>query len=304
MNAHDGGRDPSVHLLSGSLPRLADPVLIMMLTGWIDAGGAAARAMAAITAEIDAQTVAVFDEDTYLDYRARRPTMMIRDGLNSVLEWQRITLAVGSDQTGRDLVVLSGPEPDMGWHRFTDAVVQLARELGVTTAIGLGAYPFTAPHTRPCRLSVTSPSADVLARLNLLRSSVDVPAGVISSLEHGLHAHAIPALTIWAQVPHYIANGSYPTASIALIDTLRVVADIVIDAADLRADAIAQSRRLDDLVRSNPEHRRFLEQLEVVHDQTEDTWQPGGTAVTGPTLQWASGDELADELERFLREQG
>lgn len=304
MSARPGGHDPSIRLLSETLPQLDEAVLVMMLSGWIDAGGAAAQAMAAINAEIDAQVVAVFDEDTYLDYRARRPVMMVRDGLNSVLEWQRITVAVGTDQTGRDLVVLSGPEPDMGWHRFTSAVVDLAADLGVTTAVGLGAYPFTAPHTRPCRLSVTSPSPDVLGRLNLLRSSVDVPAGVVSSLEHGLHDRSIPALTIWAQVPHYIANGTYPAASVALIDTLRSVTDLVIDAADLRAEAIAQSRRLDDLVRSNPEHQRFLEQLEIVHDQTEDTWQPGGAAVAGPALQWASGDEIADELERFLREQG
>ena len=104
-------------------------MLVVMLSGWIDAGGAARAAIDAIGEEASASPIAEFDDDVYVDYRARRPVMELREGLHSVLEWERITLAVGHDQTGRDLLVLSGPEPDMAWHRFTRAVGEVAKRV-------------------------------------------------------------------------------------------------------------------------------------------------------------------------------
>ena len=171
----------------GAVPDLHEPVLVVMLSGWIDAGGAARAAIEAIEAEAEASPIAEFDDDTYVDFRARRPVMELREGLHSVLHWERITLAAGHDQTGRDLLVLAGPEPDMAWHRFTRAVGELATELGVRSMAHLGAYPFAVPHTRQPRLSVSSPSQDVLARVPFLRSSIDVPAGVAASLEREMH---------------------------------------------------------------------------------------------------------------------
>lgn len=295
--------DPSLRWATSAPPELDQPVLVVMLTGWIDAAGAAAGAMQAITDETRAKVIAVFDDDTYIDYRARRPVMQVREGLNTVLESEHITLSTGTDQAGHDLVLLTGPEPDTAWSRFNRIMADVVRQLGIRRMIGLGAYPFTTPHTRPSRLSVTTPSEDVLAAVPLLRSSVDVPAGVVSMLEHTCHGEGIPALSLWAQVPHYVANGSYPPASVALIDALRQLADVVVDATTLRQDAIDARTRLDGLVVENPEHLKLLRQLEHLHDQTSDVWEPGVAAGGGPALGWASGDELADELERFLREQ-
>ncbi|MFP5488932.1 MAG: PAC2 family protein, partial [Acidimicrobiia bacterium] len=203
--------DESVRWLAPR-PALTDPVLVVVLSGWIDAGGAARAAVDAIADEAETSPIVEFDDDVYVDYRARRPIMELRDGLNSVLQWERITLSAGSDSTGRDLLLLSGPEPDMAWHRFARIVGELASELQVGNMAHLGAYPFAVPHTRPARLSVTSPSQDVLARVTFLRSSIDVPAGVAAVLEHELHARGIPTLGIWAQVPHYISSMSYPAA--------------------------------------------------------------------------------------------
>ena len=149
--------------------------------------------------------------------------MELRDGLNSVLNWERITLTLGRDQTGRDVLLLTGPEPDMAWHRFTRTVGELAELLGVRQFAHLGAYPFATPHTRPARISVTSPSQDVLMRVPYLRSSLDVPAGAAAALEHAMHERGIPSIGIWAQVPHYIASMTYPAASVALLDGLREV---------------------------------------------------------------------------------
>ena len=287
--------DESVRWLAPR-PALTEPVLVVGLTGWIDAGGAARAALDAIAEEAETSPIAEFDDDVYVDYRARRPVMELREGLNSVLQWERITLAAGSDSTGRDLLILSGPEPDMAWHRFTRVIGELADELGVRQMAHLGAYPFAVPHTRPARLSVTSPSQDVLARVPFLRSSIDVPAGVAAPLEHELHGRGVPTLGIWAQVPHYISSMSYPAASTALLDGLREATGVVIDAAALRSEVVTQGRRLDALVASNDEHARMIGQLEQLYDAGDD-------AHGGPSIELLSGDELAAELEQFLRDQ-
>ena len=200
-------------------PELTEPALVVVLTGWIDAASAAHRAAEALAGATMASPIATFDDDVYLDFRARRPVMELRDGLNSVLRWERTVLSVGSDANGRDVLLLTGPEPDMAWHRFARNVGEVAVRLGVTAMAHLGAYPFAVPHTRPPRLSVSSPSHDVLARVPFLRSSIDVPAGVAAALEHELHGRGIPSLGIWAQVPHYISAMSYPAAS-AMIQSM------------------------------------------------------------------------------------
>lgn len=281
-------------------PDLHEPVLIVGLTGWIDAGGAAQAAIEAIRHESEATPIAEFDDDVYVDYRARRPVMELREGLNSVLHWERITLATCADSTGHDLLILSGPEPDTSWHRFTRIVGELATELGVAQMAHLGAYPFAVPHTRQPRLSVSSPSQDVLARVTLLRSSIDVPAGAAAALEHEMHERGIPSLGIWAQVPHYITSLSYPAASAALLDGLREATGVVIDAAALRGEVVTQRRRLDDLVAGNDEHAKMVGQLEQLYDAGDDSHGPG---IGGPSIELLSGDELAAEVEDFLRDQ-
>lgn len=277
---------------------LTDPVLIVMLTGWIDAGGAARAAADAIEDDAAASPIAEFDDDVYIDYRARRPIMELREGLNSVLNWERITLTVGRDQTGRDVLLLTGPEPDAAWHRFTRLVGELATECGVRYMAHLGAYPFGTPHTRPARLSVSSPSQDVLLRVPFLRSSIDVPAGVAAALEHEMHERGIPSLGIWAQVPHYVASMSYPAASVALLDGLREATGVVIDGATLRSEVAIQNRRIDSLVTGNDEHREMVRQLEELYDSSDFA-----SEAAGPTLEIRSGDELAAEVEEFLRGQ-
>jgi hypothetical protein len=293
-----GATDTSLRWLV-PIPKLNEPTMVAVLNGWIDAGGAARAAAEAIEDDAAASPIAEFDDDVYIDYRARRPIMELREGLNSVLNWERITLTLGRDQTGRDVLLLSGPEPDMAWHRFTRLVSDIAVLLGVRQFAHLGAYPFATPHTRPARISVTSPSQDMLMRVPYLRSSIDVPAGAAAALEHAMHERGIPSIGIWAQVPHYIASMTYPAASVALLDGLREVTDLVIDAANLRSDVMIQGRRLDTLVNANEDHMSMISQLEELYDSSTQP-MPG---TQGPMLQIASADELAAEVEEFQRRQ-
>ncbi len=285
------------YVLHEPLPTLDQPVMVVMLTGWIDASSAAAAAMATVQEEWSVRHLATFDGDTFIDYRARRPTMELREGVNVRLLWSDIELHVGRDSDGHDVLTLSGPEPDSQWRRFADSVSALAVELGVRQMIALGAYPFATPHTRDPRLSSSSPSADVVNSVAYLKNSVDVPAGMGAVLEHAFTDKGIPSLGIWAQVPHYVSAMSYPAASLALLNGLRDVAGLVVDAAAIRQETIIQRQRLDQLVASNDEHRAMVGQLEELYDQAQHQTDLLGTGGI-PT-----GDELAAEFEQFLRDQ-
>ncbi len=285
--------------LHGELPTLDRPVLVVQLTGWIDASGAAAAAMAALDAACNTTTLATFDGDTFIDYRARRPTMELREGVNTRLVWSDIELKVGADAKGRPVLTLIGPEPDSQWRAFASAVTQLALQLGVYQMVALGSYPFASPHTRPPRLSSSSPSADVVANLPYLKNSVDVPAGMSAVLEHALTEAGIASLGVWVQVPHYVSAMSYPAASAALLDGLREVTGITIDGTELQRESEIQRLRIDQLVAGNDEHQAMVQQLETLYDQVEEQTIEFDRALN----ELPSGDELAAEFERFLRDQ-
>lgn len=187
----------------------------------------------------------------------------------------------------------------MAWRRFGRAVATLAVEFGVSQMVALGAYPFAAPHTRPARLSVSSPSSEVLAAVSFARSSVDVPAGMAGVLEHALHAQKIPTIGIWAQVPHYVSAMEYPAASVALLDGLAEVTAISIDALGLRAEVDAQRSRLDRMIAEKPENEAMLRQLEELHDLAPTEGDDGEV----DELELRSGEELAAEIQEFFKDQ-
>ncbi|MEY2580968.1 MAG: hypothetical protein QOE09_817 [Ilumatobacteraceae bacterium] len=285
------------YTLHQTLPTLDHPVMVAMLTGWIDASGAAAAAMATVQEEWSVKPLATFDGDTFIDYRARRPTMELREGVNTRLIWADIELHFGRDSAGHDVLTLSGPEPDSQWRRFADVVSTLAVQLGVRQMVVLGAYPFATPHTRDPHLSSSSPSVDLVNNVPYLKNSVDVPAGMGAVLEHSFTDKGVPALGIWAQVPHYVSAMSYPAATLALLTGLHDVAGLEVHAAAIRQETVIQRQRLDQLVATNDEHRSMVEQLEELYDQAQQQTDLFGTGGI-PT-----GDQLAAEFEQFLRDQ-
>ena len=218
--------------------------------------------------------------------------------------WLSPQLQVGRDPHGHDVLLLTGPEPDMAWHRFCAAIGELAGQLGVTRMVALGAYPFAAPHTRPPRLSATSPSAEVLAALPFRLSSVDVPAGMSAALELALHERGIPTLGIWAQVPHYVASMSYPAASAALLDGLATATGITVAADELRREADVQRQRLDQLVEANEEHQAMVAQFERMYDAAEEAADPDGHARPAAGSRCARATSSPPRSSASCREQG
>lgn len=273
-----------------------DPVLVVQLEGWVDAGLGAATALASLVEGRDPEVVAVFDGDELIDYRARRPVVRIENGRNAGLTWRQPRLLLTTDRADRDLLLLVGPEPDMRWEAFVRDVVDLATELGVRLAVGLGAFPAPVPHTRPVKVAAVSTEESLAVRVGFVAGTIEVPSGVEAALELALHDRGIPAVGLWARVPHYVAGMPFPAASSALLSALAEVADLSVDTTSLDTAADVALRRIDELIANSDEHRTMVSQLESTVDSSE-----GNPLDLG---EIPSGDEIAAELQRFLRGEG
>ncbi len=278
-------------------PELNEPVLVYALEGWIDAGLGASTAMSTLLTTIPTESLATFDTEYFIDQRARRPIARIIDGVTSELTWPEIQLRYGRDGDGADVIFLLGPEPDFHWSDFVEAVTDAALRFDVRLVVGLGSFPAPTPHTRPVRVIGTAPeaSANLLPLVGTVSGELEVPAGISSALELGFADVDVDVLTLWARVPHYVASMPYPQAAASLIEGLARIAGLTLDASSLRAAADEARLRVDDLVTNNPEHSSMVEQLEEVTDENE------GNSLGDDV---PSGDELAAELERFLRGEG
>ncbi|HET9731042.1 MAG TPA: PAC2 family protein [Acidimicrobiales bacterium] len=270
------------------------PVLIVHLEGWVDAGVAGATAMAAVLESGPTELVATFDGDSLVDYRDRRPVVRIAEGINEGLTWREPKLLLGADRSGRDVLLLIGPEPDFHWRAFCAEVAGIAVELGATLMVGLGAFPAAVPHTRQVRLACTATDPALAARVGYIGGTIDVPAGCEAALELAMSEAGVPAAGLWARVPHYVAALPYPFASAALLNGLGEVAGLQFDTAPLVNAGEVAVQRVDQLIANSAEHQAMVRKLEHTVDEAEGT----------PLGDLPTGDEIAAELERFLRGQG
>ena len=273
-----------------SEPVLRAPVLIIAMDGWVDAAAAATTAANQIVE--DGEQIATFDMDLLIDYRARRPVLDIVDGDLKSLAWSerrddefgRVN-AVGE----RDLVVLTGAEPDFRWRELSDAVYELCVRLGIVESVTLGSLGLAVPHTRPTQITATASRPEVLGpddqrTEGLLR----VPAAAVSVIEMNLRDHGIPTVGFFAQTPHYV-TATYAPAVLALIERLGRHLGVTLPAGSLAGEAASQREQLDRIVEQRPEIKEYVERLEAA-------FQPGWSIP--------SADELGAEIERFLRRQG
>ncbi len=278
-----------LYQLAADLPDLRGAVLIASFDGWVDAAEAASRAVEHVTGE--GRVVATFDPDAVFDYRSRRPVLDVQDGRLSELRWPE--LAIHHTRVGRhDLLTFSGAEPDLRWQELAADAVSLVRDLGVEQWVSLGAVPGAVAHTRSVPVMVTASEDGLLAAGELPgpEGLLRVPSAVLSVLELAVSGAGTPAVGFYAQVPPYASIG-YTAASIALIDRLSRHLDISIDVDELVDEERQQRARYDAAVAGDSVLRETVARLESAAGNLEDEQLP-------------SGDELAREIERFLRRQG
>jgi hypothetical protein len=265
---------------------LVAPTVVIAFDAWVDAGSASTAAADLLAG--GGPSVAAFENDVLFDYRARRPTLDIVDGRPATLEWPALTLR-RSVLADRDVLVLTGAEPDFRWRELASDLVAVARELSVEQWISLGAIPAAVPHTRPVPILGTESSP------GLLRGGVSpgpdgllrVPSAAVSVLDLAMAESGIPALGYFAQVPHYV-SGAYPAAAIELLRALERHFDAVLDTGSLPEEAAQLRQRLDTATAVDEKTRAYVERLEGMVDEA----------------RLPAGDELISEIERFLRERG
>ncbi len=265
-------------------------VMVVHLRGWVDPGSAGRIAMDTIIGQADPEPVASFDDDQIIDYRSRRPMMRVVDGVLEKLIWPRVEVGLGHDRRGQRVVTVTGDEPDRHWRRFAGAMVDLALDLDVEMMVGLGAFPAPVPHTRPVSIVATASSRELATRVGFQPGQLDVPAGVQAVLEWEMARAGIPSVGLWAPVPHYAANMDQPAGSVALIEALDDLTGMGISTDSLTEAAVHTRRTLDALIAEDPQHEMLVKALERHLDAMGSTTD----------IELPSGDELADEIQRFL----
>lgn len=222
--------------------------------------------------------------------------MVISNGVISKLTWPQPTIRVGRDRNGKGVVFLVGPEPDLLWHAFSDEVVRIARELDVSLVVSLGGFPFAWPHTRPVRLAATASSQELAEKVGFLRGTIEAPAGLADVIASHCGVAGIDSVGLWARVPHYVASMPFPAAALALIEGLTLLTGIDVDVTDLDHSAAEARDTINDLIVASAEH------VEMVRNLEEQASLVGPDDDTGAVVaNLPSGDEIAAELERYLR---
>ena len=272
-------------------PQLRRPVMIAAFEGWNDAGDAASGAVAWLRSRWQATRFARLDPEEFYDFQVARPQVALVDGVTRKITWPaNDCYAARVDEVGRDFVLMSGVEPNLRWRTFCETLIGVALDVGCEMVVTLGALLADVPHTRPIKLTGTAADPALIERLGLSQSRYEGPTGIVGVFHDACRRAGIPSVSLWAPVPHYVASPPNPKATRALIERLADLLEVPIGVGDLREAGVAWEHRVTELLNSNPEVGDYVRQLEERDDEDFDD-------VEG------SGERLAEELERFLREQ-
>jgi predicted ATP-grasp superfamily ATP-dependent carboligase len=278
-------------LLISSRPQLERPILIAAFRGWNDGGQGASLATGYLAKLWEAKRFAEVDPETFFDFQATRPHVTLEEGLTRRIDWPATVFYHGRPQgLDHDAVLLLGIEPNLRWRTFTDLLVGFTQELGVELVVTLGALLADVPHTRPCPVTGSATDKQLVERLGLSASRYEGPTGIIGVLHDACLRAGLPSASLWAAVPHYVSLTPSPKAALALCERLGDLLGAEIDTGELEEAAENYSEQVSEAVASDPDTAAYIEELE----------QRADTLAEEEALP--SGDALAAELTRFLRE--
>ena len=279
-------------------PELERPVLIAGFTGWNDAAEAASLAVSTIGEQWGAKRFGGFDGEEFYDYQTTRPQIKLVEGVTRTIEWPENELSATEARVGAldgsGAILLSGPEPNFRWRTFSQAVVDLARELDVRLVITLGALLADVPHSRPVSVTANAQDPSLVDNLGLTASRYEGPTGITGVLHRYCASKNLPSVSFWASVPHYLPSVPSAPAALALMQSLSNLLGTSFDTAHLESSSDDYQRQVSVAVAQDSDLASYVRTLEERYDAQTESGE----------RNLPSGDELAKELERFLREKG
>jgi proteasome assembly chaperone (PAC2) family protein len=271
------------------------PILIAGFSGWNDAAEAASVAVESVSESWEAKRFGTFDGEEFFDYQATRPQIKLIDGVTRTVEWPENILSATTNLPqlgGRSAILLSGPEPSFRWRSFCDSVVDVAREFDVSLIVTLGALLADVPHSRPVAVAANSQNPSLTEKLGLSSSGYEGPTGITGVLHRVCADAEIPSVSFWASVPHYLPSVPSAPAALALLGGLSTLLDVEVDTSGLESTAGDYQDQISEAVQQDSDLASYVQMLEERYDSQTD----------GDPRDLPSGDDLAQELEGFLRD--
>ena len=274
-------------------PQLRSPVLVAAFAGWNDAASAATTALEAMAVSLEAEAVAEIDPEEFYDFQVTRPTIRMAEGEAREVDWPANTIFTAEVPSAeRDLVLVSGVEPNLKWRSFAGAVIEVAERLDVEMVVTLGALLADVPHTRPVPITGLASDPELVERLSLSRSSYEGPTGIVGIVHDACRRRGLTSASLWAAVPHYVAAVPNPKAALALLRRLEGFTGVAIEASELE-DAVSRfETQVDRAVAANPEIEDLVRRLESERAEED--------AIGLEDMP--SGDAIAQDFQRFLRQ--
>ncbi len=274
---------------------LRAPAMVCAFQGWNDAGDAASNAVSFLASALDARRFARIDPEDFYDFQANRPSVQLDDANKRKLVWPTVEVfEAPAPRAPRDLVLVQGVEPSMHWRAFSSHIVDLAEALGVQMVVSLGALLGDVPHTRPVAMSGYASDPSLVERLGMQSSTYEGPTGIVGVLHSACTEAGLPSASLWAAVPHYVAAAANPKAALALVRRLEGLIGVSVDVSELESAATDYERQVGLAVQSDPDIQAFVERLEQAAESEQE----------GSPEELPSGDILAREFQRFLRQRG
>jgi proteasome assembly chaperone (PAC2) family protein len=281
----------SEHLRLLHRPALERGVLISAFRGWNDGGQGASLAAGYLAKVWHATRFGEIDPEEFYDFQATRPHVSLVDGLTRRIDWPENALYHARPEAlGRDVVLLLGIEPNVRWRTFSGVIVGLARDLDVELVVTLGSLLADVPHSRPAPVTGTASDPRLVEELGLSQSRYEGPTGIVGVLHDACRVAGLASASLWAAVPHYVSLTPSPRAAFALCERLGPLLGGTIDARELEEAGESYAQQVSDAVASDPETAAYVEELERRTDEL------------GDELDIPSGDSIAAEVARFLRE--
>jgi proteasome assembly chaperone (PAC2) family protein len=281
-----------------TVPTLNRPILVLAFAGWNDAGNSATFAAKFLSQRLEGHKFASLDPETFYNFVEQRPQVRLRNGEREIL-WPANEFSYVSDaRLVQDVIIGMGVEPHLRWRAYIDSILQVVHQCHVELVVTLGALLADVAYSRPVRVTGSASDPALARRLHLSTSRYEGPTGIVGTLNDACKRQGLPAISIWANVPHYIAASPNIKAALVLVRRVFTLLDFSADLSDLESAASDFDRRVANVLASDAKVAEYVRRLEErEEDEDEEEEYPGNTDAL------PSGEDLARELEEFLREQ-